>query len=179
MQLFGDFCRQCNQSTDRAVLKALTKTFLSLLPELVALSLIITVLPASGHSNYWLIIPVVLLALPRGWYVLNSTFLTTVDHYISQSGIAHVWEAQLVVKDSQAAWADVGAAIRREARALAIPLTTELEEALNGQRHPQDLSDRDYQTIRPAVAAAMKRERDRQAAYGIDAGLPRGDHPAC
>ena len=146
-----------------------------MLPELLALVVILAVLPASGQSNWWLIIPVVVLALPRIRYV----FARSATRSIEQSGLAQVWSAGSEIKQAQESDAYVGNAIRREAVVLAIPLTPELEKALNGQRHPRDLSDQDINIIWPAVEAAMKRDRDRQAALGIQAALPRGDDPAC
>ncbi|MCY4418212.1 MAG: hypothetical protein OXE87_18160 [Chloroflexi bacterium] len=138
--------------------------------------LITTVLPASGQANHWLIIPVILLSLPRGWYILNRTSLNTVDHYISQSGVAHFWEAQSEVRRAQQVAANTGASIRRAASTLDIRLTPELEEALNGMRHPRNLSDRDYFTILPAIKAATKRDQDREAAYGVEAAYPMGNY---
>ena len=139
---------------------------------------ILAVLPASGQANWWLIIPVV-LALPRIRYVFARSATRSIERYIEQSGLAQVWRAEFEIEQARESAAHVRNAIRREAIVLGIPLTPELEEALRGQRHPQDLSDQDIIAIRPAVEAAMKRDRDQKAALGIAAALPRGDDPAC
>ena len=173
------FCSRCGRALNQATLKALVKTIVCLLPEVLALVVILAVLPASGHANWWLVIPVVVLALPRSRYVFARSATRSIERYIEQSGMAQVWSAEFVIERAREDDAYVRNAIRREAIALAIVLTPELEEALRGQRHPRDLSDRDIVNIRPAVEAAMKRDRDRQAALGIEATLPRGDDPAC
>ena len=58
-------------------------------------------------------------------------------------------------------------------------MSPELEEALRGERHPQDLPDADLTAVQPAVEAVIKRQRQRDEAYGIDAGLPHGTDPVC
>ena len=93
--------------------------------------------------------------------------------------MAQVWSAGFEIKQAQDGDASVRNTIRREAIALAMPLTPELEKTLSGQRHPRDLSDQDMNIIWPAVEAAVKRDRDQQTALGIAAALPRGDDPAC
>lgn len=149
-----------------------------LLPELLAILVILAVLPAAGQPNYWLVIPVVLIAVPRIRYIFARTANRAIDRYINDSGITQVWSAEFGIKRAQESAAYVRNAIRREAISLEIPLTPELEKALNGVIHQRDLSDRDMEIIWPAVEAAMKRDRDKQAALGIEAALPRGDDPA-
>lgn len=60
-----------------------------------------------------------------------------------------------------------------------IPLSCELEEALRGQREPEDLPYSDFRAVEPAVGAVFKRRRQRDEAYGIDAALAFGSDPAC
>ena len=173
------FCDRCDRVTNRATLRALAAATICLLPELLALLVVLAVLPSSGQPNHWLVIPVILLAVPRIRYVFARTVNRVIDQYIDESGIYQVWVAEQEVERTQKQQASTRDAIRREATALAIPLTPELEKALNGEIHPQDLSDRDIYTIWPAVVTAMKRDRDRAAALGIDANLPRGDDHVC
>ena len=173
------FCTQCDLATNQATLRALIATAVCLLPELLALLVILAVLPASGQPNHWFVIPVILLAVPRIRYVFARTVNRVIDQYIDDSGIFQVWISEENVKHTQKQQTSSRDAIRREATALAIPLTPELEKALNGEIHPQDLSDRDICTIWPAVKVAIKRDHDLQAALGIDANLPRGDDPVC
>ena len=93
--------------------------------------------------------------------------------------MAQVWSAGFEIKQAQEGDASVRNTIRREAIALAMPLTPELEKALSRQRYPRDLSDQDIKIIWPAVEAAVKRDRDRQTALGIAAACPAGDDPVC
>lgn len=171
------FCARCNHYTNRAVVKALARTGFRLLPELLALIVILAVLPSSGQPNFWLIIPVALLSLPMIRYVFARTARRSVDRYIERSGMAHVWRAKFEVERARGEDAYVRNAIRREAIALAIPLTPELKKALSGQRHPRDLSDQDIRIIWPAVEAAMKRERDQKAASASKPPCPAGTTP--
>lgn len=173
------FCAQCHGVTNQATLRALAATTICLLPELLALLVILAILPASGQPNHWLVIPIILLAVPRIRYVFASTVNRVIDRYIDDSGIYHVWIAEFTVKHDQERDACIRNAVRREAIALGIPLTPNLEKLLNGEIQPEDLSDRDIDALSPAVAAAMKRHDDRAAALGIDANLPRGDDPVC
>ncbi len=173
------FCARCNRKINQAIRKALVTTAAGLLPELMALLVILAVLPTYGQSNYWLVIPVVALAVPRIRYIFVRTANRAVNQYINDSGIPQVWSAEFEIKHARESAAHVRNAIRHEAIALAIPLTPQLEKVLNGEIHQRELSDRDMDLIWPAVEAAMKRERDKQAALGIEAALPRGDDPTC
>ena len=121
----------------------------------MALIVILAVLPASGQANWWLIIPVVGLSLPGIRYVFARSATRSIERYIEQSGLAQVWSAGFEIKQAQEGDASVRNTIRREAIALAMPLTPELGKALSRQRHPRDQSDQDINIIWLAVEAAL------------------------
>ena len=174
----GDtYCAQCNLEVFWVLLKALGRTALRLAPEAAALAAIIFVLPAIGHPHSWLTIPVLCVGIPRAWWTLRKQVHRTTRE--SADRHRHVWYAQGYIEGIQEAAANLRADLRREIVAQSIPLSPELEEALRGERHPQDLTDSDLTAIQPAVEAVIKRHQQQREAYGIDAGLPYGTDAVC
>ena len=134
----GDtYCARCNLGVFRVLLKALGRTALRLAPEAAALATIIFVLPAIGHPHSWLTIPVLCVGIPRAWWTLRKQVHRTARE--SADRHRHVWYAQGHIEGIQVTAANLRADLRREIVAQSIPLSPELEEALRGERHPQDL----------------------------------------
>lgn len=172
-----DFCERCNLKVFGLVMKACGKTTLRMLPEIAALVLIVFVLTPVSHHFSWLIIPVLCVGIPRGWLTLTKLLERVTEEYASRYD--HVWYVEGYIKGMQENAAQFRDEMRREIVAQSIPLSPELEEALRGERHPQDLSDADLEAIQPAVEAVIKRHQQRQELYGIEAGLPAGTDAIC
>ena len=130
-------CNQCNLGVFWVLLKALGRIALRLAPEAAALAAIIFVLPAIGHPHSWLTIPVLCVGIPRAWWTLRKQVHRTARE--SADRHPHVWYAQGYIEGVQEAATNLRADLRREIVAQSIPLSPELEEALRGERHPQDL----------------------------------------
>ena len=128
-------------------------------------------------GSYLLLVPVLCVALIRGYIIFRRRSDLAMREFLRRS--MPVWEVQRYLAEEHQYMADFRAEIRREAVARGIPLSWELEEALRGERRPEDLSDADYDAVYPAVEAVDKRRRQRDEAYGIDAGLPFGSDPVC
>lgn len=128
------------------VLTALGRTALGLILEAAALAIIILLLPAIGHQQSWLTIPVLCVGIPRAWWTLRKE-LRQVAHECAQGYIKGLREAQAEFREE----------LRREIAARYIPVSPELDEALRGARHPQDLPESDLTAIQPAVAVVVRR----------------------
>ena len=171
------FCERCNLKVFGLVLKAFGKTTLRMIPEITALIIIIFVLTPVAHQFSWLVIPVLCVGIPRGWMTLTKLLERVTEEYARRYD--HVWYVQGYIKGIQEYEAQFRDEIRQEMVAQSIPFSPELEEALRGERHPQDLPHADLEAIQPAVEAVIKRHKRRQDLYGIEAGLPSGTDAIC
>ena len=174
-----DFCERCNLKVFGLIMKALGKTMVRMIPEIAALVIIIFVLTPLANQFSWLVIPVLCVGIPRGWLTLTKLVERVTEEYASRYGYAHVWYVRGYVRGIQERAGRFRDEIRREMVAQSIPFSLELEEALRGERHPQDLPDGDLEAIQPAVEAVVKGHQQRQDSYGIEAGLPSGTDAVC
>ena len=156
---------------------ALGRTALPLIPEAGALAIILLFLPAIGHPHSWLTIPVLCVGIPRAWWTLGQQLRQVAHEYAHRYG--HVQYAQGYIEGLWKAQAEFREELCREIVARSIPVWPELDEALRGERHPQDLPEPDLTAIQPAVAVVVRRHQQWEEAYGINAGLPYGTDRVC
>lgn len=171
------YCDRCSLRVFRIIVTALGRTALRLIPEAAALAIILLLLPAIGHPHSWLTIPVLCVGIPRAWWMVGKQTERVAHEYVHR--YSHVRHAQGYVLELQKGKAEFDEELRREIAARSIPISPELDEALHGRRHPDDLPAADQAAILPAVEAVVKRRRQREDAYGIEAGLPHGTDAVC
>ena len=133
-----------------AASKALPRTALRLMPEAAALAIIIFVLPAVGHPCFWLTIPVLCVGIPRAWRTFQKRVKRFSRECLHTYTAFHLGFAEGYVQGIQEANANYREELHREILSCSIPVTPEIEEALQGRRRPQGLPQPDHEAIQQA-----------------------------
>ena len=171
------WCEECWSWACRTSRLVADETARRLVPEGWTFFIILFWAPAFDFRLLLLLIPLLCVAVIRGYVIFRRRSDLVMLEFLGRS--MSVWEAQRCLSEEQQYMADFRAEMRREAVVRGIPLSGELEDALRGERSPEELSGADYDAVYPAVEAVDNRRRQRNEAYGIDAGLPFGSDPAC
>ncbi len=148
-----------------------------LAPEAWALLVILFFVPTFSYCVLLFLIPVLWVGARHCVVLYRRQVVVEIGEFLFRS--FPVWEAQQYLAEIQRGKAEVRAELRREVVTLGIPLSREMDEVLRGERRLNELPHCDYYAIQQAMEAVVKRHRQREEAYCIEAALPYGTDPVC
>ena len=170
-------CASCHAGVTRVKRRAAATTALRLAPE--AGATVATCVVAAFFSPWWLLVllPIAGVAALRARFIFKKQLRLRLSAFLRNATISGPPDQPETAEQRETAL--FLADLERELIAQGIPISTELQEVLRGQRRPTDLPEDDQKAIRPALLAAMQRRQQRQADGDPTIDLSRESSRSC